>query len=370
MKLKKILGAILSAGLCLSMFTSKIEAYDNDYLTSLNNTTSQDTYAFGAMSRYVSLQEVEKLSDISISTPISLNNLDDSEDNKTIYFAINNDSLIGMMTVDNIDGEFASSYISIDYAELNSAYINSTPISLNIIDECLVLFNGSSRNVLIDSKGDDISASRRSSFSLTTLSTIENTNQPLELTNYNSRSVLLNQQLNVTRVANSSVNGIGICWAATIAQNVNYMNGTSYTARNIYDLCSANYTGTPAGNSTWYSRAYSLCGVTATINSSAINYSQIYGLLSNSRPIQIDIKRTDTNGVEHGHAVTLSGITVIDTPSTHAYYYLVDPNVTTGAVCVEVPYSVMINGSNFTYVASNTRTYTSWYRTVYKSWKN
>lgn len=208
MKLKKFLSAIISAAMCFSLFATSVSADESIIPETPAYTETQDEYAFNAMSRYVSLENIGDSSDISISIPVTLNNLDDTSNNKTIYFAISNNSLVGMMTVDKVNGEFASSFMS-------------------------------------------------------------------------------------------------------------------------------------------------------------INYNQVYGLLSNYRPMHMALSRTDSSGTAHAHGVSLSGITVLNTPSMYAYYYIVDPNV--GRVSVEVPYDVMLDGSNFTYVASSDRTYTSWYRTVYKS---
>jgi len=365
MKLKKLLSAIISTVMCFFLFATSVSADENNIGEAQANIETQDEYAFNAMSRYISLENIEKSSDISISTPVTLNNLDDTSNNKTIYFAISNNSLVGMMTVDKVNGEFASSFMLINYDELNSAYTNATPISLNIIDESLFLFDGNTKKILIDSKGEGVSENQRSSYTTLPLKIIDDTENVLDIVNYNTRSVILNQQLDVNRVSNSSVNGVGICWAAVVAQNVNYMNKTNYTAKDIYNLCANSYTGTPSGNSTWYERAYNLCGIDVTINESATNYNQVYGLLSNYRPINMSLRRTDSSGIAHSHGVSLSGITVLNTPSMYAYYYIVDPNV--GRVSVEVPYNVMLDGSNFTYVASNTRTYTKWTRTIYKS---
>lgn len=145
MKLKKLLSAIISTVMCFFLFATSVSADENNIGEAQANIETKDEYAFNAMSRYISLENIEKSSDISISTPVTLNNLDDTSNNKTIYFAISNNSLVGMMTVDKVNGEFASSFMLINYDELNSAYTNATPISLNIIDESLFLFDGNTK---------------------------------------------------------------------------------------------------------------------------------------------------------------------------------------------------------------------------------
>lgn len=354
MRLKRILGVLLSVVMCFSLFSFNVAADE------AKSSEAMDEYAFNTMSLYVSLDTKSNYGNITISKPMSLNNYDGGANNKTVYFALRNEKPVGMMTVDIANGSFVSSFTQIDYPEITSAYENETPISLNIINECLVMYDGRKTSLLIDSKGEGISWNQRSANA--PLEVIENTNKPLEIVNYNARSVILNRQLDVSRVKNDSVNGIGICWAAVTAQNINYLKGTNYTARNIYDTCADNYTGTPSGNSTRYKRAYNLYNIDVTISEAATNYTQIYGLLNSGRPIGMSLSRSGG-----AHSVSLSGITAIDTPSLQAVYYIVDPNVSSYPIAVDVSYAVMQNGSNFTYATSYGYTYTKWTRTVYKT---
>lgn len=358
--MKKIIRIILTSVLMCMFLMIPVSAYNEDNNETPNTEYTQEDYAFDSMSRYINASSGNSRDTVYISSPVVLNSYDSGIDNKTVYFAIDGNTLIGMLTVDEVEGKFVSSYMPINFDELNFIYESATPFSLNIINESLILSYENKTVTLIDSHSTankfKISQQNFSS----NICTLENTEKKIERTN-NAKSVILNMQLSVNRVVNPS----NICWAAVVAQNVNYMNGTSYTAQGIYNLCSNNYSGTPVGNEPWLSRAYNLCGVNVTVIDSARNYSQVYGLLSYSRPLHIRFERTDALGTKHAHGVSISGITVFNSPSFYAYYYIVDPNV--GTVSIEVPYSTMLDGSDLTYATSYGYTYTEWTRTIYKS---
>lgn len=319
------------------------------------------------MARYVSVNNNQVSNEItSISNPIILYNLEATGNDKTAYFAISNNSIIGMLIIDEVQNEYVSSYVQLNNPELNSIYASASQVAFVLKNECLVYITSQGANVLLGNNDVSLSDFNISNSSDYTFTNIINTNNVLQIANINSRSILLDRRLNVTPVSNYTLNGVGLCWAAAVAENVNYMCGTYYTALGIYNLCQSYFGGTPQGDDLWYLRAYGLCGINISITYSPINYSQIYGLLSNNTPIQVDMSRIDENNQLIGHAFVISGITVVDMPSTHAYYYISDPNESS-IVCVEVSYSAMINGDYFYYAAPYGRTYTNWERTIYRN---
>lgn len=176
--------------------------------------------------------------------------------------------------------------------------------------------------------------------------------------------------LQVPFVANDSVDDIGICWAACIASRVNYHNGTSYTAMQIYDACnnsedSNRPTGTPEGSNNWILFGYSLYGINATSVSGGKNLGQIESLLANDKPIMCFISRVvvDANGEEkaYGHGVLLIGVYIYG--SSNIYMFR-DPNEPNGIVSINVSEEALTDATKVTY-SNSYHTYPNWFRSVY-----
>lgn len=128
--------------------------------------------------------------------------------------------------------------------------------------------------------------------------------------------------VDVDYVANGTINGEGICWAACIAAVSNRRMGTSYTAETLYHAVAAAYPGygSPSGTTNWYTRAYSVCGMNAatTTNLTLGALQVIMG--TSQKPV---ICRLESNNQKPNHAVVLEHINIT---TQRVIYRFMDPN--------------------------------------------
>lgn len=165
--------------------------------------------------------------------------------------------------------------------------------------------------------------------------------------------------LPVSRVPNSTVNKIGICWAACIAARVNYHQGKNLTARNVYDACNATAigrpSGTPSGVPEWIQYGYSKYGINTTCAEAGKNFGQVCDLLSSDKPIYCSF----TDGTNF-HAVLLIG--VYQEGSSNIYMFR-DPNES-NLVSINVSNDALTDATLVTYTNSSL-SLNNWRRSIY-----
>lgn len=332
---------------------------------------SVDDFAIRQMTRYINAS-YSGSNVVTISEAMEIFDYDTNAYLSSAYFAISDDNIVGMLIVTGHRNEYVSSYILEPYSEILHAYKSGLAFALiSYSGELIIKINDDLSILTSNANNVDLSA-----YELTNLS-IEATkiiNTESRITIFpQSRSTIMIRIYDVPYVANISVNGAGLCWAATVASMSNYYKNTSYSALDVYNICSNNYSGTPAGNDYWYNMAYSLLDMTISIDSSSsasLTYNQIYGNLVTYGPIQIGLRRTDSLGNTHGHAIVISGIQVFqDTaynPSNYySIYYIRDSN-NESEVCYIVDYDAMTDGDLFEYIPpyDTSRCYDTWTRTI------
>ncbi len=95
----------------------------------------------------------------------------------------------------------------------------------------------------------------------------------------------------------------GLCWAASVATIVNYMQGTNVTAMQVSDKM-----GIPYGDGTnidGEQKALALYGINFPNKSNnTLKYNRIFTNISNKKPLIMSCSTADN---QYGHAVTLVG---------------------------------------------------------------
>lgn len=242
----------------------------------------------------------------------------------------------------------------------------------NVVDDTQVLLD---KYVLLQAEHEYIKNSQSSgetklvnegisSYSVRTI-----TQQPIVYDGTGASAVL-----SVKRVSNVTIDGEGICWAAASASMINYIKGTNYSAKNVYDYLDKKYWWTPKGNETWVTRAFK--------DLAGININCIYqGLTStivrnhvvvNKKPIyaSLNMYKLDDNGnyYKYGtHAVVIAGYKVVS--SGKLMYYIIDSNSSSSydGYWVVVSSKAKTNPSFLDFVTDygNQTRLASWFRSYY-----
>lgn len=286
--------------------------------------------------------------DITYSDPIPVS------EGVNHYVVFQSDSILGMLTVGELDGKYTSSFDANDekdvlFQKLQIAYEMGETVSTRMV-------NGVETVV-----SDDSSAL----YSKSGYVQLDKTNA-LKSTASSSGSCLYYKQLNTTVVKNSTNkdNGQGLCWLASVLTKYNYEYNNNVPVGYLLNALKQKYGAIPVGTPTWILRAYSYYYGNNVIKriDGMMTYSEITQKLQNDMPIHVSLRGVDTSNEEVGHGVVLSGIKIYN---GYSLYYIDDPNKT-GHQAVYVSSDTMNARDDLTYYTStdysNSTIYTKWIR--------
>lgn len=146
-----------------------------------------------------------------------------------------------------------------------------------------------------------------------------------------------------------SQNFLPICWAASVATVVNYVNGTNITATQVCDSINHSYTG---GYPADCKAALKRYGLNYKYRERELYFKTVVANIQRRKPILINAYGTNDNGEAAGHTVTVYGYK--DFSGTDDYMILWDSNVlnaygeNVGGVKV-----ISYNGANTTFDSAN-----------------
>lgn len=327
-------------------------ATDGSEADTVLNESAMDAYVQSVLPHYLSLENDNVYGEIAVSQGYVVHGHNDS--NARTYFVTDDGDYIANLFVTYINGQYSSNFGFDDNADVEAALSGGAPMALVAESEMLILQTAAGNALLTVGNSDallnrSISAYPRVAPVLQETA-IENADVAAAK-HVTTRDVDFSVGLNVPYVANDSVNGKGICWAACVAMICQYRMGVSYTAKNIYNALVNLYGGTPAGENIWYTRAYSHCGMTATHVSSAMDATAAYVQMDTyDKPI---IVRMINGNVKH--AIVLRYISKSGTSLTYGFR---DPNYNS------LRYGTGTTGGSF-YYNGGSLTYTTWYASVY-----
>lgn len=311
-------------------------------------TDSKLEYAESAAALYLNSYDVDDNS-IYLSQSYNVYNLDEEENSNDLYIVFEDDTIIGMLSVTEINGEFYSSFEFNSFDGLQSVYDKNESISFVSSDEKLYVEESCEAYDVYD-QNNTVSYN----FSVTTEAELEKSYKVESAVSLYSTSVhTYKKNLPVPIVQNESING-GLCWAAAIASKVDYLNTSTYIARDIYYTLKGVYGSTPSGIPLWITRGYDYYGISTTTLYRMLDCVEVLNSINSDNPIHIDLFNSSV-----GHSVLISGITINADGS--GIYRLVDSNKMS-YVDVIVPADVMTADSNFVYATSYGYTFDRWER--------
>lgn len=321
--------------------------FGNVVVVSASSNNVMDGYAANIIGSYLHANGYWG-EDCYLSQACPIYDILDEDISHYLYFVLKEGQVVGRLAVFENAGQYTTSYIhgAIDGFNPNNPFQlyldgNSMFLRQNFVD---IQISGEAQNE--NYMGE-----------IPVLAQVLYENNEIEINQIVNRMTYY--YLSVSRVSNSSVNGAGLCWAACIAARVNYHQGTSLTARNVYDACNATATGrpsgTPSGIPEWIQYGYSIYGINTTYVTSGRNFGQICNLLSNDTPIHC----TFTNGTQV-HGVLLIG--VYQEGSSNIYMYR-DPNES-GVVSINVSNEALNDSTLVTYT-NTVYSFDDWCRSFY-----
>lgn len=170
--------------------------------------------------------------------------------------------------------------------------------------------------------------------------------------------------VSVPFVENEQMYG-GLCWAACAASRINYKQGKSLNAPDLYNVLnnsasSSRPSGTPVGSQAWIQYAYSYYGISTVCANSGLTVYIVENLLRKDTPISCAMLRYE-NGERKNHEVLLRGIYQ---EGTTTIYMFMDPNFPEG-VSVRVDDKYLTSPNDFVYTDIYGTVYTGWCRSIY-----
>lgn len=271
---------------------------------SMNETREMLSYIEDVLPIYMLAPEGSAANTFWITQGYSFQNTDRTAE---IFFIFDSNGYVGRMIVDRVDNRFTST-LNFEYIQaIEELVYNSVPFMLVKPDEYTLLLcweNGT--EVLQNITGIEIVSNNSdtailSSFDymspiLTEVQLSESVSPQVDATDYYVA-------LDVKHVKNGlSDEGIGICWAASIAAISNFRQGTNWTAYSLYSAIKKSNMAEPSGTMAWYRTTFNYLGLTPTSSSSVPSWKTVYNALSATRPLLFHVQR-NSNGSASAHAI-------------------------------------------------------------------
>jgi len=349
---KKVTGIILSIILLATIALPAVSASSGD-----ERQDSRTAYINKVLPNYLAIEYTGEYESVQISQGFKVRG--NADENSRTFFVTGDGKLIGCLVVTSVDGQYQSGFYFEDNADITRAINNGTPIELLVIDDKLVM-KTEDLLIAVSSGVEFVNDSRSSKINYEleyiVLNSVGFDTATIALYASPQRGSDTPINLKVTRVANASVNNIGICWAACIAAVSNYKKSTSYTALNVYNALDKTYDYTPYGDEPWYTRGFDSCGLpTPTVVIGSLSYSSSRSVLSSDKPIIMSIANKTV-----GHDLVIKYLWMNDNGIDYIYTWgFMDPNISS-TVYIDV-----YNKTSFSLYVSDVHTLTSWHRSVY-----
>lgn len=342
--LKKII-ALLTSTLLLNATAPLMSSANNKY-------DPEQEYIEMAMDKYLTSYNVNRDA-VYISDSYHVYNMDRDDSSNVrynptdVYIVFEDNSIIGMLSVNKISGNYYSSFEYNTYDILQDIYDDEGFFSF--VSQNEKLFVETNSNVYpIYGANDQI----QYDFSKTQEKKLDKSRKlSLSESTRELQSQLYQKNLLVPIVPNESING-GLCWAAAIASKIDFLNNDTLLAHDVFYDLEDEYSTTPEGYPLWIIRGYDYYNAPCTYLDRMLNCVEVYNNIQNDNPIHISL-----TGSGVGHSVLLSGIT-INTDAT-GIYRLVDSNRNV-YVDVIVSEDTMVADDDFVYVTNYGYTFTHW----------
>lgn len=344
---KKCAAFLASAMLCCSI----TPCFSSVYAENIGSMELQLAYAECILPTYLKSYDINDDS-IYISDSYSVYNTESDYAGNDIYIVFEDNTIIGILSVTNINGDFYSSFEYSTFDVLQNLYEDNEAITFIGNDQKLYVADESDTFEVYDN-----AESVNCNFAVNSGTELERTYK-VDIPQVMERQVVpVQRNLSVPIVRNTTVNDVGICWAAAIASKVDYLKGTTLSALDVFNALATAYNTIPAGSKEWTECGYEYYNIPCTYKGSMMNCVEVYNNIVNNNPIHISLSSIDGN-----HAVILSGITINSDGS--GIYRLIDSN-RNAPVNVVVSADTMTADADFVYSTNYGYVFTSWYRSFY-----
>lgn len=176
-----------------------------------------------------------------VSEAMDLYDWETGESEKILFLVFEGNQVVARLVVQCYEGEYCSSFTKSNSNVLTKVYQEKTPVAFGFYNECFVM-RTETENVLLSNsskenplRGLSDSTQRRAS-KLNCLKSIKIDDLMEVHAVVIPRTTVYNKQLDVKRVANTTVNGAGLCWAACVASKVNYQKEIDLCAMDVYNV--------------------------------------------------------------------------------------------------------------------------------------
>lgn len=341
---KRIVAIVLATGIS-NIFTSLNAFAVNDIRAGYNYELN---YIEDVLPKYLVNNDIE-LDDIYISDSFNVFNAElDETCTADTYVVFEEDDIIGLLTVDERNGKYFSSFEHGDFSELQNLY-----------DSCAdIAFVSYKEGLYVENNSKNISIANRNSNTDFRVSGVEHypiiKRTPITPSR-DGDGYYYRNNLSVPIVSNAGdpYNGYGLCWAASISAKYNYLTNSNWTALGLFYALESTYGGHPSGTDEWVQTAFAFFGMDDTQLKRMLNCIEICTQIDAYNPIYIEM-----SDYTDAHAMVLCGITFLT--DGNGIYRLMDPNRTV-LVDVNVTADVMDRTDPFCYATTYGYTFTNWY---------
>lgn len=364
MKFKKILASLIAVSItAASMLSCAGSAFAAG--------NAQMEYVKSILGKYLSDTEYASLEGVSLSDAFDLYDLETMTIcNKNIFVAYHDNTVIGIMCVSLVNGEYCSTFQEFNSVCLQDAFDDGIDIAFCCKDGKALAY--------IDDTLYDIYTSNVENYTIendTLISMSTPAISYVELETYaqrNSRSlVMVLQEMDYfKRVLNANI-GDGICWCASIAVKYNYKHrllsdDDDYkSATKVYATIRDSYESglvTPIGNIQYITRGLSLFGLSDTYCQTSATVTAIFYELYRDNPVLIGVEGEDSNGKTTRHNLIIGKAVYNDDYS--AIYTVADSNTSTAILTeVHVGNADSSNCSFYYSMPGSSIVYYDWYNT-------
>ncbi len=324
----------------LTPITTKANDLSNATTKTIQDNSEMD-YVINRVKSFLTKENT--VGSINLTEKINVLN---SNENMSVYFIISANELVGKVIVTKINNQYSAIIDTSNMSQINADYVNNIPISIYSIDNTIIVDNkvnsyvifGDQKTILPPSahkKSDKMYIIKDSKITVTSIST---------------RSIYYS--LNPPIIANTTINGKGMCGIAVTVSKINYQTSSNTTINSLYNLYKANYPNSPFGTYTEvYSFLYNYYNMQMNYHVGMAGKTEISTALASNRPLEMIITNSDSSKV---HSILLCGI---DEDASYYEFKIMDPNATS-YVYFSVPNNYFSNPSSFYYSG-----YTIWRET-------
>ena len=366
---------VLSGVMALSLVSVMAMQYTSNVLALEN---AESDYLEEVMPEYLVGTTYANMDGVRLSAGINYYDFSTMQVCRTVYIAYCEDTVIGMLSVEQENGERYSTFNQCSFPAIQEAYNAGKSVALGCYDDCIVLYDGEAfYNVMtspietVDVDATDVDIP---------LSSLEYTYDGFEPYIIMTRdSISTNLRFDLETVPTDKMaSGIkDTCWAAAVATK--YKHDYSYVRNpdGTYDENEINITSSnvyyrvrkvtglsaPTGTADNIKVALEAYGLPSTYKTGGLSATKIYAEIYNDNPVIITVAN-----VTDRHRLVIGGVSYFEFGNANYYVYDSDVAATSNVESVliaKVKSNAASDWTDFEYIrpTDTKKVYTSWTET-------